>query len=98
MTVNEIEKAPELQQVLWACYKYWQSESLPPDERAICYSWVVRLYQDRFGVRFHQYKLRRLTELGFLKEDDTSRGGHRRYYKILDPNRVADLLVKWSLI
>lgn len=98
MEVNRIENDPELQRVLWACYKYWQSETLPPDKRAICYSWVVRLCQDRFGTRFHQSKLRRLAKLGFLQEDDASRSGHRRYYKMIDPDRVAELLQDWTLL
>ena len=97
MRANEIENDLELQRVLWACHKYWQSESLPPHERAICYSWVLRLYEDRFATKFHQSRLRRLTKLGFLEQDDTSRGGHRRYYKITDPNRVDNLLRKWDL-
>lgn len=98
MKVDEIiENNPELQQVLWACYKYWQGESLPTHERVICYSWVIKLYEERFGAKFHQSRLRRLTELGFLKEDDTSRGGRRRYYKIIDPNRGDNLLRKWNL-
>lgn len=97
MRVNEIENDLELQQVLWACYKYWQGESLPPDERIICYSWIRRLYEDRFGAKFHQSKLGRLAKLGFLKKGDTARSGNRRYYKIADPNRVDDLLRKWNL-
>ena len=97
MRVNEIENDPELQRVLWACYKYWQGESLPPHKRAICYSWVRRLYENRFGTKFHQSRLRRLAKLGFLKQDVASRGGNRRYYKIIDPDRVDDLLRKWNL-
>jgi hypothetical protein len=97
MKANEIENNLELQRVLWACYKYWQGEPLPPHERAICYSWVIGPYEERFGARFHQSRLRRLTELGFLKKDDTSGGGRRRYYKIIDPDRVDDLLRKWNL-
>lgn len=97
MAANEIGDDVELQQILWACYEYWQAESLPPHERIICYNWVLRPYEDRFGTKFHQSGLRRLTKLRFLKKDDTSRGGHRRYYKIVDPNRVRDLLRKWNL-
>jgi hypothetical protein len=96
MTANEIENNPELQRVLWACYKYWQGESLPPDERAICYSWVVRTYEERFGTRFHHSRLRDLAKLGFLNQDDDSRSGHRRYYKIVEPNLVNDLLNRWN--
>lgn len=98
MKAHEIEKDPELQGVLWACYKYWQDESLPSDKRVICYSWIVGLYNERFGTKFHQSKLRNLTKLGFLKGDDTSRGLHRRYYKIINPNQVYELLRKWNLI
>ncbi len=97
MKVDELEKDSELQQVFWACYEYWQGEALPPRERVICYSWVVGVYEDRFGTKFHHSRLRNLAKLGFLKEDDTSRGGRRRYYKIVEPNHVADLLRKWNL-
>ncbi|HXF85377.1 MAG TPA: hypothetical protein VNK49_08310 [Anaerolineales bacterium] len=98
MEVNRIENDPELQKVLWACYEYWQREILPPENRAICYSWVVRLYQDRFGARFHQSKLRHLAKLGFLQEDDTARDRQRRYYKLKEPDRLAELLQRWNLL
>ena len=97
MEVNEIEEDLELQRILWACYKYWQSESSPTEERGICYKWVLGTYEDRFHTKFHQYRLRRLAKLGFLKQDDTSRAGNRRYYKIIDPDRVSELLRKWNL-
>ncbi len=90
MRADEFEKDLELQQVLWACYEYWQGETLPPRERVICYSWVVRVYEDRFGTKFHHSKLRHLAKLGFLKEDSTSRGGQRRYYKIVEPDHVEN--------
>ncbi len=98
MKADEIENEPELQRVLWACYKYWQDESLPANERVICFGWIIELYNERFGAKFHWSRLRHLTKLGFLDEDDISKGGHRRYYKIIDPNRVAELLSKWGLI
>ena len=97
MGANEIQEDLELQRILWACYKYWQGESLRPDERSICYKWVLGTYENRFRTKFHQSRLRRLAELRFLKQDDTSRAGHRRYYKIIDPNRVSELLSKWNL-
>lgn len=97
MRVDELEKDSELQQVLWACYEYGQGEKPRPLERVICYSWVVRIYEDRFGTKFHHSKLRRLAKLGFLKKDDTSRGGRRRYYKMVEPGHVADLLRKWNM-
>jgi len=92
MRVDELEKGSELEQVLWACYEYWQHETSPPHERIICYSWVVSIYEDRFGTTFHHSKLRNLAKLGLLKEDSTSRGGRRRYYKIVEPEHVAYLL------
>ena len=97
MRADEIEDYPELQRVFWACYKYWQGESLPPGERIICYSWVLHLYEDKFGTKFHQSRLRQLAKFGFLKQDHTSRSGRRRYYKIVDPDRVDVLLRKWNL-
>ncbi len=98
MEANRIEKDPELLKVLWACYKYWKGETLPPEQRVICYSWVLPLYEDRFGARFHQSKLKRLAKLGFLQEADTARGGRRRYYKLREPSRVVELLQRWKLL
>ena len=98
MNAKSIEKEPELQQVLWACYQYWQSEtSLPLGERVICYSWVLRTYEDRFHNKFHQSKLQRLTKDGFLSQEDVSRSKRRRYYKIIAPDQVETHLRKWGL-
>jgi hypothetical protein len=92
MTTNEGLTDPELQRVLWACLTYWNTERNPLNERAVCYSWVVRCYQDRFGGTFHQSRLQHLARLGLLTKDDTSRGGNRRYYRINDPTRLAEFL------
>lgn len=97
MISNELENDQELQRVLWACYKYWRGESLPPHKRIICYSWVASLYEERFGTKFHQSKLARLAKLGLLEKDYLSRHGQRRYYTIVDPDRVDDLLWRWGL-
>lgn len=97
MGVNEIEEDLQLKRILWACYEYWHSESLPPNKRIICYHWVVGIYEEKFGDKFHQSRLRHLTKLKFLKQDDTSRRGHRRYYKIVDPNQLRDFFRKWNL-
>jgi hypothetical protein len=83
---------PELQRVLWACFAYWDTEPNPLNKRAVCYSWVVRYYQNKFGGTFHQSRLQQLARLGLLAKDDTSRGGGRRYYRIDEPARVAELL------
>jgi len=97
MTINEALIDPELQRVLWACLSYWSTEPNPFDERAVCYSWVARCYEGRFGGTFHQSGLQRLARLGLLAKDDTSRGGNRRYYRISNPKRVGELLEKWNL-
>jgi hypothetical protein len=89
---NEFPKGNELQQVAWACFDYWSREKLSIDQRAICYKWVERTYKARFGDTFHQSKLGQLERLGILVKGDTSRAGHRRYYRINDPARVAEFL------
>ncbi len=98
MQMNEIENNPELQQVLWACYDYWKNEDMPIEERVICYSFVKDPYKKRFGKMFHQSKLSKLANLGFLERDRKTRGGNRRYYKLVNPDRVVVLLRKWDLI
>lgn len=95
-TAQELEVAPELQRILWACLAYWDTEILAPEERLVCYSWIVRHYLKRFGETFHQSKLEELARLGLLEKADTSRGGNRRYYQIPDPTRVRDLLQEWN--
>ena len=102
-TMNLSSKEPDLdaesRHVRWACYHYWQSESLhlPPDQRSICYTWVRRQYEGRFVMSFHQSRLTLLAKLGFLAKDDTARGGSRRYYKLVNPERTQELLTEWGL-
>ena len=93
-TLEQVEIAPESRQILWACLKYWETEPLAPEERSVCYSWVERLYRNRFGQTFHQSKLDQLAQSGFLEKADTSRGGNRRYYRIPDANRLRTLLAE----
>lgn len=98
MTYNEIEMDSELQRVLWACYHYC-SISPPTDQRwSICYTWALHQYEDRFHDRFHQSKLKRLAKLGFLRAQDTSRAGKRRYYTLVNLEEIAALLKKWNLL
>jgi hypothetical protein len=92
MTINQVLTDPKLKRILWACLAYWNSEPNPLNERAVCYSWVVRCYQDRFGGTFHQSRLQHLARLGLLSKDDTSRGGNRRYNRINDPAQLAEVL------
>jgi len=97
MQTDKIENNPELQRVLWACYQYWKTESSPPHKRVICYKWVLGPYKDRFDRGFHPSRLHQLLKLDFLEKDDTSRAGHRRYYRIVDPERTSYLLERWQL-
>jgi hypothetical protein len=97
MTINQALIDAESQRVLWACLSYWSTEPNPVDERAICYSWVVRGYKDRFGRTFHQSRLRHLVRAGLLTQDDTSRRGNRRYYRISNPELLGELLKNWNL-
>lgn len=97
LSLKETDLDTELRHVLWACHHYWQGESLSPDQRVICYTWVRKPYEDRFGVSFHPSRLARLAKLGFLAKDDTARGGSRRYYKLVDPVHTQERLAEWGL-
>ena len=89
---------PELQRILLACLDYWNTEQVPVNERAICFSWVARRYKARFGGTFRQSSLQELARLGVLAKDgDTSSGGHRRYYRIIDPAQMAEFCSKRGL-
>ena len=81
---NEALNDPELQRILLACLDYGNTQGAP--QPVICYSWVARCYEARFGGTFHPSRLQQLERLGVLAKDgDTSRGKSRRYYKIIDP-------------
>lgn len=76
------EALNELQRIVTACLEYGNP--------VICYSWVVRLYEARYGRTFHQARLRQLERLGVLAKDgETSRRGNRRYYRIINPAALA---------
>lgn len=87
----------ELRRILWTCLQYWNGEPLPPEDRAICYEWVNRVYSARFGETFSPQRLRVLARLGALTADDTSRGGKRRYYKLTNPTALAEMLAGLSV-
>ncbi|MBI2986695.1 MAG: hypothetical protein HYY45_08005 [Deltaproteobacteria bacterium] len=97
MIPTDIERDVELQRILWACHEYWRSEPLPIDQRAVCYTWVTGPYEKAFGTQFHQSRLHRLTKLGFLQQAETSRGGGRHYYTLINPEEITVLLKKWNL-
>lgn len=85
---NETLNDADLQRILAACLDCGNTQCVP--QPIVCFSWVARRYQARFGGTFHQSRLGRLERLGVLAKDgDTSRGGHRRYYRIIDPAAIA---------
>ena len=92
MKANQVHLGPELHRVLWAVFDYWNAEPLPLEERSICYTWIVRRYQNKFDGPFHQSRLQELARLGLLEKDDAAHQGNRRYYKVSDPAQVAALL------
>jgi hypothetical protein len=97
MKQSGIDADKELQQILWACFKYWISCPLPPEERIICHHWLMRPYKEKFGTGFDWPKLEELSELGFLVSDMASKSGQSRYYSLADPVKVKELLKKWKL-
>jgi len=95
---NEIANDPELQRIIWACLDYWSAGSCAPADPIICFKWVARRYEAKFGGTFHQSRLAELERLGVLAKDgDTSRGGHRRYYRIVDPAGLAEFSISYAL-
>ena len=97
MNIHNLEDDRELQQVLWACYHYWDDPALPPDERLFCHRWIVGPYVDRFGAPFAPDRLACLVDLNLLHRAGTSRRGDRRYYYLADPDRVRAWLEVWGL-
>jgi hypothetical protein len=86
---NEVLNDPELNRILLACLDCGKEKPEP----VIWFSSVARYYKARYGRTFHQSRLAELERLGVLAKDgDTSRGGSRRYYRIIDPFALAELL------
>jgi hypothetical protein len=82
----------ELKNILSACYDYCMKGDLSHETRVICYSWIIKQYEAKFGTGFHQSRLKDLVALGFLRQEDTSRRGNRRYYALVNPTQIATLL------
>src|SRR5438093_13758786 len=97
MNIKEVENDPELRQVLWACYDHWKNDANPPDKRRIWSGYIMDSYRNRFGSEFHQTKLYWVTKHGSLTQAESVRGGARRYYKMIDPDKILNLLQKCGL-
>jgi hypothetical protein len=68
--------SPAHLQVLGVCIEYPKS-----GDGAFCGEWIMHACEKQ-GVPFHQAWLTKLANVGLLEKEDTSRGGHRRYYKL----------------
>jgi hypothetical protein len=56
-----------------------------------CGEWIMQACQQQ-GVPFHQAWLTKLANVGLLVKEDTSRRGHRRYYRLADAGLVQQVL------
>jgi hypothetical protein len=92
MRTNEPALNSEVAHVLMACHEYWSTEPVAVHDRVICYKWVRRPYEARFGMKLTRAAFDRAARSGFLEKADTARGGRRRYYRIADPAGLDRLL------
>ena len=84
---------PECKRIFLACLDYGKTQDTP--QPVICYSWVARRHEAMFGGTFHPSGLHQLERLGVLAKDgDTSRGGGRRYYRIIAPTEPMNIKVE----
>lgn len=81
----------ETLRVLCACYEYWATEPLPIEDRVICFRWIKRGFESRFGVELTRREFDLAAKSGLLVKADTSRGGNRRYYRLVDPDQLRQL-------
>jgi len=72
--------------LLEVCYGYPRGES-----GTFCGEWIMNACEQQ-GVPFHQGWLTKLANVGLLAKDDSSRRGHRRYYRLKDADLVRDVL------
>lgn len=91
----QIELAPELQRVLWACLQCVRQSPNPELDQSLCFSWVAPIFRKAFGCDFHQSRLQLLVASGLLRQSDSTRAGNRRYYTIAnlpDAERIVESL------
>lgn len=72
--------------LLEVCLQYPKGES-----GSFCGEWIMHACQKQH-IPFHQAWLTKLANVGLLVKEDTSRGGHRRYYHIKDETLVREVL------
>lgn len=72
--------------LLEVCSRYPRGE-----DGTFCGEWIMDACA-RQGVPFHQGWLTKLANVGLLVKVDSSRRGHRRYYRVKDAELVMDVL------
>lgn len=75
--MHTLELDAELDGILQACR---ECEKAP--DGSFCHTWVSTNYEREHGHGFHQSKMKKLARLGLLRENDSTRGGNRRYYTL----------------
>jgi len=75
-----IELDVGLECVLWACQEC--NRRFPAPDGSFCFTWVLAVYREEFSSDFHQSRLHVLAKRGLLRENDSTRTGHRRYYTL----------------
>lgn len=81
-----VEMTPAHLRLLEVCLNYPKGES-----GSFCGEWIMHACQDQ-GIPFHQAWLTKLANVGLLVKEDTSRGGHRRYYHLGDGELAKEVL------
>ncbi len=92
MTCRELAESiaakltPAHLRLLEVCHGYPKAE-----DGTFCGEWIMHACEQQ-GVPFHQGWLTKLANVGLLAKDDSSRRGHRRYYRLKDAELVRDVL------
>ena len=87
MTESIVKKlTPAHLQVLEVCHDFAKT-----GDGAFCGEWIMHTCQEK-GIPFHQGWLAKLVNVGLLLKEDSSRRGHRRYYRIKDAELVRDVM------
>jgi hypothetical protein len=92
MTSHEIAASivkkltPAHLQLLKVCHEFAKTS-----DGAFCGEWIMHTCQEK-GLPFHQGWLTKMANLGLLLREDSSRRGHRRYYRLKEAELVRDVL------
>ena len=76
-----IELTEELRDVLSECHAFLKS--VDSTTQRVCFEWISRSFRHRHGRDIHPERLAQLARLGFLEKENATRGGARRYYRVV---------------